>query len=57
MTGFATKLVPLTDKDGSRASLSINLKSLNSRFFELTCRLPYQINHLETSLAKILKNV
>ncbi len=57
MTGFASKLVTLTlADDGGKVNLTINLKSLNSRFFEASCKLPHQISTLETELIKILKN-
>lgn len=55
MTGFATKTVLLTTKNGEQLSASLNLKSLNSRFFESTCRLPQPFLHLEVPLIKLLK--
>ena len=57
MTGFATKLITLHGDNDNRANLAISLKSLNSRFFELTCRLPYQLTNLETELSKIIKKI
>jgi uncharacterized protein (TIGR00255 family) len=56
MTGFASKTVTLTLETHEKAHLTISLKSLNSRFFEATCKLHYQLNSLETEFLKILKN-
>src|SRR5271154_715996 len=55
MTGFATKSLVFTLEDGSKAQVAISLKSLNSRFFEVTCKLPYPLSNLETEINKILK--
>jgi uncharacterized protein (TIGR00255 family) len=56
MTGFATKNVQFTLEDGSKAQVAISLKSLNSRFFEVTCKLPYPLSNLETEITKLLKH-
>jgi uncharacterized protein (TIGR00255 family) len=55
MTGFASKTAVLSLEDGSKVNVSINLKSLNSRFFELTCKVPYALSQLETDFIRILK--
>jgi uncharacterized protein (TIGR00255 family) len=55
MTGFASKTFTLSNKDGSRTNITMSLKSLNSRFFESTIKLPLSLNHLETKLMKIFK--
>lgn len=55
MTGFASKTATCTLKDGSKVNISIDIKTLNSRFFETTCKLSYTINHLETELITRLK--
>lgn len=55
MTGFATKSLTFTLEDGSKAQVAISLKSLNSRFFEVTCRLPYPLSNLETEITRLLK--
>lgn len=55
MTGFAERIVPLTLADGSKSSISISIKSLNSRYFEVSSKLPYQLNSLEITLNKLLK--
>ncbi|MFC1843044.1 YicC/YloC family endoribonuclease [Candidatus Dependentiae bacterium] len=54
MTGFATKTTILSIS-GEKINSSISLKSLNSRFFEATCKLPHIASHLETDIIKILK--
>lgn len=55
MTGFATKTITLTRNDASKATVTMSLKSLNSRFFETTCKLPYQLSNLETAFIKTFK--
>jgi uncharacterized protein YicC (UPF0701 family) len=47
MTGFANKTIELTTPAGARASVSLNLRSLNARFFEVTCKLPYALQALD----------
>ncbi len=55
MTGFASKTATFTLKDGSKVNISIDIKTLNSRFFETTCKMSYSINHLETEIIGRLK--
>lgn len=55
MTGFATKTVSLTLDDGTKTNIAMSIKSLNSRFFEATCKMSYQLHTLETKIAKKLK--
>jgi uncharacterized protein (TIGR00255 family) len=55
MTGFASKIFTITMPTGERSSVSMNLKSLNSRFFEITVKLPVGLSHLETTLIKLCK--
>lgn len=54
MTGFSTKIVTIPLKN-TTVSATLTLKSLNSRFFEANCRLPYALTHLETEFIKVLK--
>lgn len=54
MTGFATKKATL-DYNDTKFHASVSLKSVNSRFFENTCKLPYALHHLETDITKMLK--
>ena len=55
MTGFASKTLGLTSKDGSHTNLSIIIKSFNTRFFETNFKLPYALTHIETDLIKLFK--
>ncbi|HJZ23675.1 MAG TPA: YicC/YloC family endoribonuclease [Candidatus Babeliales bacterium] len=55
MTGFASKTFVLIAPSGERSSISMNLKSLNSRFFENTIKLPMTLTHLETTIIKQFK--
>src|SRR5690606_26254834 len=55
MTGFASKTFILTVPSGERSSIVITLKSLNSRFFEATVKLPLSLSHLETTCVKEFK--
>jgi len=55
MTGFASKTFTIAMPSGERSSISINLKSLNSRFFESTVKLPLGLSFLETILIKQFK--
>lgn len=56
MTGFATSTVeiPLSSNNGSMV-LSISMKSLNSRFFELSCKVPSLFSNLEVPAQRILQ--
>ncbi len=54
MTGFAVSTITLPIKDGE-LSLTLSLKTLNARFFESTCKLPYNLAELETIALKIFK--
>jgi uncharacterized protein (TIGR00255 family) len=55
MTGFAHTTFILTASSGERSSVSLQIKSLNSRFFEATIKLPPHLLHLETGLVKQYK--
>lgn len=55
MTGFATKTFALQNKDKSHAQITMSLKTLNSRFFEVTCKMPYALHHLEHQFIKLFK--
>jgi len=54
MTGFATKTISLHTPTTS-VPATLTLKSLNSRFIEVTCKLPYAFGHLETDIIKKCK--
>jgi uncharacterized protein (TIGR00255 family) len=55
MTGFASKNISITLPDEIKSQLTITLKSLNSRYFEVSCRMPYPLNSFETDIIKLLK--
>ena len=57
MTGFATRNSTITRSDGSKSALTVNIKSLNARYFEATCKLPYPLQMLEIELTKQLKTM
>lgn len=56
MTGFASKTFVLTLSENKYSNVAISIKSLNSRFFETTTKLPQTLSHLEISIIKLLKN-
>ena len=53
MTGFVSKTISLPLEQEKPVNLTINLKTLNSRFFEATCRLSYALTSLENELTKM----
>lgn len=55
MTGFASSIVEIALSKKEKLSLSIHLKSLNSRYFEMTCKLPYLLTNLEVAIHRALK--
>ncbi len=56
MTGFASKIITMSFDDGSKVSMAMSIKSLNSRFFEASCKLPPQLTSLETESIRLLKS-
>jgi uncharacterized protein (TIGR00255 family) len=56
MTGFATKNFFLMTPQGGKANVSLSLKSLNSRFFEVTSKLPLSLLPLETKFISLFKS-
>ncbi len=56
MTGFATKTITITKDKNQKTHLSITLKALNSRYFEVNTKLPPALSHLETDFIKLFKN-
>ena len=56
MTGFSSKTSEIT-LDGGSFSLTVEIKALNSRFFELTCRAPSGLSVLETDIVQRLKKI
>lgn len=56
MTGFASKTITLHAADGAQTQVTLSLKSLNSRYFETTCKMPLALQQLETRTIQLLKN-
>ena len=56
MTGFASKSIILELDLHTKAKLTLSLKSLNSRYFDITCKLPYILNQFETDFIKLTKS-
>jgi uncharacterized protein (TIGR00255 family) len=54
MTGFATKSLIITIRE-SKTPLTINIKSLNSRYFDANCKLSYPLASLETDFIRLFK--
>ena len=54
MTGFANTTVSLPVRDQA-LHISMSLKTLNSRFFESSCKLPHTLTELETACLRIFK--
>jgi uncharacterized protein (TIGR00255 family) len=55
MTGFSNKTVVLPIGKGKKVSFSIEIKSVNSRSFEVVCKLPTFLSALEIDIVRILK--
>src|SRR3990167_9790988 len=55
MTGFATSTAEISLSNDGKMILSMSIKSLNSRFFELTCKLPSILSNLEIPVQRILQ--
>lgn len=57
MTGFASQTLIIDQSNGQNPlHLTIYLKSLNSRFFEINCKIPPNLTALEVDIIKQLKN-
>lgn len=57
MTGFASQSITIALSSGTKSTLTIDIKSLNSRFFETTFKMPYQLGRLELEFVKLLKSL
>lgn len=55
MTGYASTNTVINIDERTKVNVSMSLKSLNSRFFEASCKLPYALSHMETTLIKLFK--
>jgi len=56
MTGFATQTLILELDSETKINVTISIKSLNSRFFETSCKLPYMLGNFEHDFIKLLKD-
>jgi uncharacterized protein (TIGR00255 family) len=56
MTGFATSTVLLPTPSNERVVVTLTIKSLNSRFFDASCRLPHLFSSYETDFIKLFKS-
>jgi uncharacterized protein (TIGR00255 family) len=54
MTGFATQTATLVCNK-NKVSTTVSIKSVNTRFFECICKMPYALLNLETDIIKQLK--
>lgn len=56
MTGFASQSFTLILDKEHKATISLNLKSLNGRYFEVNCRLPHPLSSLENDFIRLFKD-
>ncbi|HBS47727.1 TPA: YicC family protein [Candidatus Dependentiae bacterium] len=56
MTGYGNQIVEINLNKKKKINLNIELKSINSRFFEITCRFPNSLIFLENDITSMLKN-
>src|SRR3990170_6451868 len=55
MTGYATTTSQISLSDGTPVTVTLHLKTLNSRYFEVNCKLPYSFLTIETDIIQTLK--
>lgn len=55
MTGYSCLNAPFMMHEGQSAALSIELKSINGRFFEASCKIPSAMNHMEIKIVSMLQ--
>lgn len=55
MTGYASSIIEIPIKKDEKLSLSVTLKSLNSRYFEATCKVPYLLTNIDVTIQRLLK--
>lgn len=55
MTGFATSTAEIALSDKNKMVLAMSIKSLNSRFFEMTSKLPSILSNLEIPIQRVLQ--
>lgn len=55
MTGFASASIPFSIPNGEPGTLYLLLKSINARYFEVSCKLPYQLQPLEIDCINLFR--
>jgi uncharacterized protein (TIGR00255 family) len=55
MTGFASTTITVSAKADLKVPVSLTLKSLNSRFFDTNCKVPYPLSNFEIEFVKLFK--
>ena len=55
MTGYASSIIDIAINKEEKMSVSVHIKSLNSRYFEANCKVPYLLHNTEVAFQKILK--
>ncbi len=55
MTGYASAIIEIPIKEHEKLSLSVQVKSLNSRYFEATNKIPYLLTDLDIAIQKLFK--
>ena len=56
MTGYANAIIDIPIKDDQKLLLSLQIKSLNSRYFDITYKIPSCLIDLDISIQKLIKN-
>lgn len=57
MTGYSSLVVRQTLASGDILSMTVSIKTLNSRFFEVSLKAPYAFSHFELEIQKIAKAI
>ncbi len=55
MTGFSSKSATIDIPEVGTVGISVEIKTINSRFFEATCKLPNSLNSLEVDIVNLLQ--
>jgi len=55
MTGYCSKTERVDLAGAGTVSLSVEIKTLNTRFFEVLCKLPSNLGHLELPITSLLQ--
>jgi uncharacterized protein (TIGR00255 family) len=55
MTGFATTTFAIATPTKTAITATLTIKTLNNRFLDVSCKLPYALSYLETDILRICK--